>query len=82
MVLSEMIKLLQKTLEEKGDQELFIWVDTPDDTMFLSKTPVIEISELDGDDFEVPEDLTTNGKILAITNFNYSTFDEDSEKIK
>ena len=47
MVLSEMIKLLQETLEEKGDQELFIWVDTPDDTMFLSKTPVIEISELD-----------------------------------
>lgn len=81
MVLSEMIKLLQKTLEEKGDQELFIWVDTPDDTMFLSKTPVIEISELDGDDFDVPEDLTTNGKILAITNFNSSAFDEDSDSI-
>ena len=32
-----MIKSLQSVLEENGDQELFIFVDTPDDTAYISK---------------------------------------------
>lgn len=82
MLISEMIKSLQNVLEENGDQELFIWVDTPDDTMYISKTPIIKISELDGEEFDVPEDLTTNGKILVITNFNSSSFDENEDSIQ
>ena len=82
MLISDIIKSLQCVLEENGDQELFIFVDTPDDTMFIAKTPMIEIVEIDGDDFEIPEDLKTDGKILVITNFNSSTFDEDLDSIQ
>lgn len=82
MLISEIIKSLQCVLEEKGDQELFIWIDTPDDTMFISKTPSIEISELDGEEFDISEEFTTNGKILTITNLNSSSFDENEDSIQ
>mgnify|MGYP003617385911 CR=1 FL=1 len=77
MLISEMIKSLQSVLEENGDQELFIFVDTPDDTAYISKIPEIKVEALDIEEFNVLENFGTNGKILTITNLNSSCFDED-----
>ena len=44
MLISDMIKSLQDVLVENGDQELFMFVDTPDDTAYISKIPEIKIN--------------------------------------
>ena len=82
MLISEMIKSLQSVLEENGDQELFIFVDTPDDTAYISKIPEIKVEALDVEEFNVLENFGTNGKILTITNLNSSNFDEDYDSAR
>ena len=82
MLISEMIKSLQSVLEENGDQELFIFVDTPDDTAYISKIPEIKDEALDIEEFNVLENFGTNGKILTITNLNSSNFDEDYDSVQ
>ena len=82
MLISEMIKSLQSVLEENGDQELFMFVDTPDDTAYISKMPKIKIEALDVEEFNVSENFGTNGKILTITNLNSSCFDEDEDSVQ
>ena len=82
MLISEMIKSLQCVLEENGDQELFIFVDTPDDTAYISKIPEIKVEALDIEEFNVLENFGTNGKILTITNLNSSNFDEDYGSVR
>ena len=82
MLISDMIKSLQCVLEENGDQELFIFVDTPDDTVYISKIPEIKIEALDIEEFNVLENFGTNGKILTITNLNSSNFDEDKDSVQ
>ena len=82
MLISEMIKSLQSVLEENGDQELFIFVDTPDDTAYISKIPEIKVEVLDIEEFNILENFGTNGKILTITNLNSSNFDEDYDSVQ
>ena len=82
MLISEMIKSLQDVLVENGDQELFMFVDTPDDTAYISKMPKIKIEALDVEEFNVSENFGTNGKILTITNLNSSCFDEDKDSVQ
>ena len=82
MLISDIIKSLQCVLEENGDQELFIFVDTPDDTTYISKIPEIKIEALDIEEFDVLENFGTNGKILTITNLNSSNFDEDEDSVQ
>ena len=77
-----MIKSLQSVLEENGDQELFIFVDTPDDTAYISKIPEIKVEALDIEEFNVLENFGTNGKILTLTNLNSSNFDEDYDSVQ
>ena len=77
-----MIKSLQCVLEENGDQELFIFVDTPDDTTYISKIPEIKIEALDVEEFNVLENFGINGKILTLTNLNSSNFDEDKDSVQ
>ena len=82
MLISDMIKSLQDVLVENGDQELFMFVDTPDDTMYVAKMPKIKIEALDIEEFNVLENFGTNGKILTITNLNSSCFDEDEDSVQ
>ena len=82
MLISEMIKSLQDVLVENGDQELFMFVDTPDDTAYISKMPKIKIEALDVEEFNVSENFGTNGKILTLTNLNSSNFDEDKDSVQ
>lgn len=77
-----MIKSLQDVLVENGDQELFMFVDTPDDTAYISKMPKIKIEALDVEEFNVSENFGTNDKILTITNLNSSCFDEDEDSVQ
>ena len=82
MLISEMIKSLQDVLVENGDQELFMFVDTPEDTMYVAKMPKIKIEALDVEEFNILENFGTNGKILTITNLNSSNFDEDYDSVQ
>ena len=82
MLISDMIKSLQDVLVENGDQELFMFVDTPDDTGYISKIPEIKIEALDIEEFNVLENFGTNGKILTLTNLNSSNFDEDKDSVQ
>lgn len=82
MLISEMIKSLQDVLVENGDQELFMFVDTPDDTAYISKMPKIKIEALDVEEFNVSKNFGTNSKILTITNLNSSCFDEDKDSVR
>lgn len=82
MLISEMIKSLQDVLVENGDQELFMFVDTPDDTAYISKMPKIKIEALDVEEFNVSENFGTNDKILTITNLNSSCFDEVEDSVQ
>ena len=77
-----MIKSLQDVLVENGDQELFMFIDTPDDTAYISKIPEIKIEALDIEEFNVLENFGTNGKILTLTNLNSSNFDENKDSVQ
>ena len=83
MLLSEHIANLQKALKEKGDQELFTWVDTPDDTLYISKLKNINIEEIDGNEFQIPHDLRNqNGNIIIMTSLDLNNYDEDQDSIQ
>jgi hypothetical protein len=59
-----------------------MFVDTPDDTAYISKMPKIKIEALDVEEFNVSENFGTNSKILTITNLNSSCFDEDEDSVQ
>ena len=83
MLLSEHIESLMKILKEKGDQELFMWVDTGQDTVYVAKVPELVVEEIDGNEYQMPKDLRNqNGNILIITNLDNSSFDEDVESLQ
>lgn len=83
MLLSEHIESLMKILKEKGDQELFMWVDTGQDTVYVAKVPELKVEEIDGNEFQMPKDLRNqNGNILIITNLDNSSFDEDTDSLQ
>ena len=83
MLLSEHIESLMKILKEKGDQELFMWVDTGQDTVYVAKVPELKVEEIDGNEFQMPKDLRNqNGNILIITNLDNSSFDEDNDSLQ
>ena len=83
MLISEHIEALQKLLEEKGDQELFMWVDSGQDTVFLAKVPLLKVRELDGIEYQIPSNfLNSEGKALAVVNLDSDSFDEDVDGIQ
>lgn len=83
MLLSEHIANLQKLLEEKGDQDLYSWVDNADGTVFLVRVPEIQVEEISGSEYQVPKELRNkNGNILVITNMDTDSFDEDDDSIQ
>ena len=82
MLISEHIKNLQKLLEEKGDQKLFMWVNSNDDTLFPVNFPELDIVEISGKDYGIDEKwLNQNEKILIIKNLDSDSFIEDKDSI-
>lgn len=83
MLISEHIARLQKILEEHGDQDLYMWVDSGEDTLFLAKVPILEFAELDGKEYQIPiEFQNKEGKVLVIPNLETQSFDEDNDAIQ
>ena len=83
MLISEHIEALQKLLEEEGDQELFMWVDSGEDTLFLAKVPNLEFTELDGKEYQIPKEFQNiKGNVIAITNLETQSFEEDVDAIQ
>ena len=85
MLISEHIKNLQKLLDENGDRELFMWVDSGEDTTFLAKMPKFKFVELDGRDYNIKKehwenDLTQN--VLAVLNLDTTSFDEEKDCVQ
>ena len=84
MLVSEHIAGLQKILEEKGDQELFMWVDE-DGQQFLYpvRVPEIEVSVIDGNEYQIlPELRDCNGNILIVTNLDTTSFDREQDDVQ
>ena len=84
MLVSEHIVGLQKILEEKGDQELFMWVDE-DGQQFLYpvRVPEIEMSVIDGNEYQIlPELRDCNGNILIVTNLDTTSFDREQDDVQ
>lgn len=84
MLVSEHIVGLQKILEEKGDQELFMWVDE-DGQQFLYpvRVPEIEVSVIDGNEYQIlPELRDCNGNILIVTNLDTTSFDREQDDVQ
>lgn len=83
MLISEHIKNLQKLLDENGDQELFMWVDSGEDTLFLAKVPILQFAELDGKEYQIPKEfLNKDGNIIAIINLETQSFEEEEDAIQ
>ena len=82
MLISEHIKNLQKLLDENGDQELFMWVSSNDDTLFPVNFPELDIVEISGKDYGIDEKwLNQNEKILIIKNLDNDSFIESKDSI-
>lgn len=84
MLISEHIVGLQKILEEKGDQELFMWVDE-DGQQFLYpvRVPEIEVSVIDGNEYQIlPKLRDCNGNILIVTNLDTTSFDREQDDVQ
>ena len=82
MLISEHIKNLQKLLDENGDQELFMWVNSNDDTLFPVNFPELVIDEISGEDYRIVEKwLNQNEKILIIKNLDNDSFIENKDSI-
>lgn len=84
MLISEHIANLQKILKEKGDQELFMWVDE-DGQQFLYpvRVPEIEVSVIDGNEYQIlPELRDCNGNILIVTNLDTTSFDREQDDVQ
>jgi len=83
MLLSEHIANLQKVLEEKGDQDLYTWVDTAEGTVYIAEVPKLQIEEIPGSEYQVPKELRNkNGNILIISNMDTDSFDENDDSIQ
>ena len=83
MLISEHIENLQRLLEEKGDQELFMWVDSWEDTLFLAKVPILEFAELDGKEYQIPEEFKNkDGFVIVVTNLETQSFEEEVDAIQ
>lgn len=78
MLISEHIAAMQKLLDEKGDQDLFMWVDSGQDTIYIALVPELEINEVDGAEYDIEKVYRNkDGKILVIGNLDSESFDED-----
>lgn len=78
MLISEHIAAMQKLLDEKGDQDLFMWVDSGQDTIYIALVPELEINEVDGAEYDIEKVYRNkDGKILVIGNLDSGSFDED-----
>ena len=77
MLISEHIAAMQKLLDEKGDQDLFMWVDSGQDTIFVPLLPELEVKEIDGAKYNIEKVYRNeDGKILVIQNLDSESFDE------
>ena len=78
MLISEHIAAMQKLLDEKGDQDLFMWVDSGQGTIYIALVPELEINEVDGAEYDIEKVYRNkDGKILVIGNLDLESFDED-----
>ena len=85
MKLSQLIKHLETAKEEFGDREIFMWVDSGEDTTFLTKMPKFKFVELDGKEYDIKKehwekDLTQN--VLAVVNLDSDSFNEDNDSVQ
>ena len=77
MLISEHIAAMQKLLDEKGDQDLFMWVDSGQDTIFVALVPELEVKEIDGAEYNIEKVYRNeDGKILVVGNLDSESFDE------
>ena len=82
MLISEVINSLEKIKEKFGDQELFMWVSSNDDTLFPVNFPELDIVEISGKDYGIDEKwLNQNEKILIIKNLDNDSFIESKDSI-
>lgn len=82
MLISEVINSLEKIKEKFGDQKLFMWVNSNDDTLFPVNFPELDIVEISGKDYGIDEKwLNQNEKILIIKNLDNDSFIEDKDSI-
>ena len=69
MLLSDLIKDLNKVLKEKGDKEICIWVENPDGELFLSKVPKLDIVTINCEKYNIfKTECDEQDEVLAITN--------------
>ena len=82
MLISEVINSLEKIKEKFGDQKLFMWVSSNDDTLFPVNFPELDIVEISGKDYGIDEKwLNQNEKILIIKNLDNDSFIENKDSI-
>ena len=69
MLLSDLIKDLNKVLKEKGDKEICIWVEDPDGELFLTKVPKLDIATINCEKYNIfKNECDEQDEVLAITN--------------
>lgn len=69
MLLSDLIKDLNKVLKEKGDKEICVWVENPDGELFLSKVPKLDIVTINCEKYNIfKTECDEQDEVLAITN--------------
>ena len=69
MLLSNLIKDLNKVLKEKGDKEICIWVEDPDGELFLTKVPKLDIVTINCEKYNIfKNECDEQDEVLAITN--------------
>ena len=69
MLLSDLIKDLNKVLKEKGDKEICIWVEDPDGELFLTKVPKLDIVTINCEKYNIfKTECDEQDEVLAITN--------------
>ena len=69
MLLSDLIKDLNKVLKEKGDKEICVWVENPDGELFLSKVPKLDIATINCEKYNIfKNECDEQDEVLAITN--------------
>ena len=69
MLLSDLIKDLNKVLKEKGDKEICVWVENPDGELFLSKVPKLDIVTINCQKYNsFKTECDEQDEVLAITN--------------
>lgn len=83
MKISDHIEHLQKLMEEKGDQELFLWVNEDDGFLYPVVMPLIVAADIDCNQYQIkPEYRTESGEILIVTNLDGYDFNRDQDDIQ